>query len=197
MKRETPKHTCSDAAGQSTGPADPADPSSDPARADGGAELISSELAVIAPAALGAALEAIAAPAFVVKMPCTVLHSNTRGRALLRAERERVLAALRSAAQPRVARFPVKGMVDHHVVVLPDVEGDVRARLAAVASRWGLTPRQSAVLALVAQGEPNRTAAAHLGCSEKTVELHVSALLAKTRCTNRAQLVACFWTDPC
>jgi DNA-binding NarL/FixJ family response regulator len=51
------------------------------------------------------------------------------------------------------------------------------------------------VLALVAQGESNRTVATRLGCSEKTVELHVSALLAKTRCASRAQLVAAFWTD--
>ena len=81
------------------------------------------------------------------------------------------------------------------MLVLHDLEGDARTRLATVTRRWGLTPRQSAVLALVAQGESNRTVAGRLGCSEKTVELHVSALLAKTRCASRSQLVASFWTD--
>jgi DNA-binding NarL/FixJ family response regulator len=52
------------------------------------------------------------------------------------------------------------------------------------------------VLELVAQGESNRAVAARLGCSEKTVELHVSALLAKTHCASRSQLVASFWTEP-
>ncbi len=155
------------------------------------------DLARIAPAALGAALEAIPSPAFVVRLPATVLQANARGRALLSTDRERVLGQLRNTTPvPRgPVRFAVESTPDHVVLVLRDLEGDARARLTAVTRRWGLTPRQSAVLALVAQGESNRTVAGRLGCSEKTVELHVSALLAKTRCASRSQLVASFWTD--
>lgn len=155
------------------------------------------ELARIAPAALGAALEAIPSPAFVIRAPSSILQANARGRALLSADRERVLGLLRSAAPaPRgPVRFAIEAAPDHLVMVLHDLEGDARSRLVAVTRRWGLTPRQSAVLALVAQGESNRTVAGRLGCSEKTVELHVSALLAKTRCASRSQLVASFWTD--
>jgi DNA-binding NarL/FixJ family response regulator len=80
--------------------------------------------------------------------------------------------------------------------VLQDLPGDARARLPTVARRWGLTPRQSSVLLLVAEGASNRSVAEKLACSEKTVELHVSALLAKTRSQSRAQLVAAFWTEP-
>jgi DNA-binding CsgD family transcriptional regulator len=152
------------------------------------------DLVRIAPAALLAALEAIPSPAFVVRSPATVLHANGRGRALLETEHDRVVRALSSGAV-ELGRFPVEAFPDLSVVVLPDLDGDARSRLVAISRRWGLTPRQSAVLALVAQGESNRTVAAHLGCSEKTVELHVSALLAKTRCASRAQLVATFWTD--
>lgn len=155
------------------------------------------DLARVASAALGAALEAIPSPAFVVRLPSTVLQANARGRSLLASEHDRTLGIMRSTSPaPRgPVRFPIESAPDHAVVVVHDLESDARSRLEAVTRRWGLTPRQSAVLALVAQGESNRTVAGRLGCSEKTVELHVSALLAKTRCLSRSQLVASFWTD--
>jgi DNA-binding NarL/FixJ family response regulator len=167
--------------------------------ADGGAPLAEpAELSRIAVAALAAALEAIPSPAFVLRQPGAILQANGRGRALLASERDRVTALLHSASPPPrgPARFGIETAPDHQVVVLHDLERDARARLVSVTRRWGLTPRQSAVLELVAQGESNRAVASRLGCSEKTVELHVSALLAKTRCGSRSQLVASFWTDP-
>lgn len=155
------------------------------------------DLARIASAALGAALEAIPWPAFVIRVPATILHANARGRSLLAAQHDHVMGLVRGTTPPPrgPARFPIDSAPDHMVVVIHDLESDARSRLAAVTRRWGLTPRQSAVLALVAQGESNRAVAGRLGCSEKTVELHVSALLAKTRCSSRSQLVASFWTD--
>jgi DNA-binding CsgD family transcriptional regulator len=157
----------------------------------------SAEIGRIAIAALSAALEAIPSPAFLLRQPNAVLHANSRGRSMLDSERDRVLAILRTVSPaPRgTARFPIESAPDHNLVVLHDLERDAQARLGTVSRRWGLTPRQSAVLELVAQGDSNRAVASRLGCSEKTVELHVSALLAKTRCTSRAQLVASFWTD--
>jgi DNA-binding CsgD family transcriptional regulator len=160
-------------------------------------EEAAADLARVASAALGAALEAIPSPAFLLRLPSTILRANARGRSLLADDRERVLGLVRSTTPPPrgPVRFPLESHPEHVVVVLHDLEGDARSRLAAVTQRWGLTPRQSAVLALVAQGESNRTVAGRLGCSEKTVELHVSALLAKTRCSSRSKLVASFWTD--
>jgi DNA-binding CsgD family transcriptional regulator len=157
------------------------------------------DLARIAPAALATALEAIRSPAFIVSIPDTVLRANSRGRELLTSSPEGVLALLRdaSSASPGApVRIPVEDAPGHLLVILHDREADARSRLAALTPRWGLTPRQAGVLALVAQGESNRSVAGRLGCSEKTVELHVSALLAKTRCSSRSQLVARFWTDP-
>lgn len=152
----------------------------------------------IARAALTAALEALHSPAFIVAAPDTVLHANSRGQALLTSSAPEVLASLRDASpapSTNAFRIPLEEAPGHHLVILPDREGDARSRLASVTPRWGLTPRQAGVLALVAQGESNRTVASRLGCSEKTVELHVSALLAKTRCSSRSQLVARFWTE--
>jgi DNA-binding CsgD family transcriptional regulator len=156
------------------------------------------DLGRIAMPALGAALEAIPSPAFVVREPGVVVLANERGRAMLLAEQERVTTLLRTFAPPPrgPARFTMEAAPDHQLMVVHDLEQDARARLGNVSRRWGLTPRQSAVMELVARGDSNRAVAARLGCSEKTVELHVSALLAKTRCASRSQLVASFWTDP-
>lgn len=167
---------------------------------DGGAasdraRTTSAELTRVAPAALHAALSAISAAAFVVRAPGEILLANARGLALQHAEPERVAAALGDARDDALAAVCVGIDADHFLAVLPDLAQDVRARLAFVERRWALTPRQSAVLELVAEGLPNRSVAERLACSEKTVELHVSALLAKARCQGRAQLVARFWTE--
>ena len=152
----------------------------------------------VARAALTTALEALQSPAFIVSAPDTVLHANSRGQALLTSSAREVLAILRDASpalSKTASRIPLEAAPGHHLVIVRDREGDARSRLASATPRWGLTPRQAGVLALVAQGESNRTVASRLGCSEKTVELHVSALLAKTHCSSRSQLVARFWTE--
>lgn len=154
------------------------------------------EVVRIAAPSLDAALAAIPGAAFVVRAPGTVLHANARGAALLAAGRDEVAAALRGHGTPGprpVHRLPIDE--EHLLVVLPDLSGDARARLPILARRWALTPRQAAVLTLVAEGATNRAVAERLDCSEKTVELHVSALLAKAGCGGRAELVARFWTE--
>ena len=165
-------------------------------QAFGGAD--GADVGRIALSALTAALEAIPSPAFLVRQPASVIQANARGRSLLALDEDHVKSLLNSAAPPPrgPARFDLQAAPDHQVVVVHDLEQDARARLVGVTRRWGLTPRQAAVLELVAQGDSNRAVAARLGCSEKTIELHVSALLAKTRCSSRSQLVASFWTDP-
>jgi DNA-binding CsgD family transcriptional regulator len=63
----------------------------------------------------------------------------------------------------------------------------VRATQAGIAR---LTPRETEVLALVADGLTNRELMARLVVSEATVKTHVNRLLSKLGCTTRAQLVA-------
>ena len=57
------------------------------------------------------------------------------------------------------------------------------------ASKAGLTPAESAVLALVAEGLDNREIAARLGKSEKTVRNQVSVILDKLGVQSRAQAI--------
>jgi len=50
-----------------------------------------------------------------------------------------------------------------------------------------LTPRERDVLALVAQGLPNRAIGDALGITERTARTHVSNILAKLGLTSRTQ----------
>jgi DNA-binding NarL/FixJ family response regulator len=61
---------------------------------------------------------------------------------------------------------------------------------------WGLTERQSEVLALLAQGASNKDISAALGCATRTVELHVTAILEKSGNPSRAAIVSAFWRPP-
>ena len=61
--------------------------------------------------------------------------------------------------------------------------------LASHAAPLGMiTPAEAKVLALLRRGESNRGIAQALVLSPRTVESHVSSLLAKTGCRNRTQL---------
>jgi len=59
----------------------------------------------------------------------------------------------------------------------------------------GLTPAESAVLALVAEGRDNRDIAARLGKSEKTVRNQVSVILDKLGVQSRAQAIVTTLAD--
>jgi DNA-binding NarL/FixJ family response regulator len=54
------------------------------------------------------------------------------------------------------------------------------------------TPAELRVLGLVCRGHSNRDIASSLVVSVRTVESHISSLLAKTGCRNRTQLL--IWT---
>ncbi|MEB3242515.1 MAG: helix-turn-helix transcriptional regulator [Cyanobacteriota bacterium] len=60
---------------------------------------------------------------------------------------------------------------------------------AALPSTVGITPAERRVLRLVLQGASNAAIATSLAISRRTVEGHVSALLQKTGCRSRTQLV--------
>lgn len=137
---------------------------------------------------IGAALESVPAAAFVLGKSGAVLHANAAGRALLDRDRRGVEERLPGAQR---ARLGADAGLQLAVLEAP---ADPLPRLAVARARWQLTARQAQVLELVAQGFSNRRVAAELGCSESTVELHVTALLGKADCESRAQLVARFWS---
>jgi len=68
-----------------------------------------------------------------------------------------------------------------------DVVFDGADRRAAVGA--GPTARQMEVLTLVAQGQPNKRIALELGIAERTVKLHITALLEAFGARNRTHLL--------
>jgi DNA-binding NarL/FixJ family response regulator len=79
--------------------------------------------------------------------------------------------------QASVPRFPANR--------LARLEGGKPEKGAAAVA--GLTRREAAVAGLLARGYTNRMIAAALAVSERTVEGHVSNILAKLEFTSRAQ----------
>ncbi|HEY2030090.1 MAG TPA: LuxR C-terminal-related transcriptional regulator [Myxococcales bacterium] len=138
---------------------------------------------------LGVAVEEVPAAVFVLGARGSVLHANAAGRALLDQDRTAVEAQLATGLGVRSANIDA----DLRLAVVQR-PADPAPRVAAARIRWHLTPRQSQVLRHLASGLSNRAIAAELACAESTVELHVTALLEKSLCESRAQLVARLWS---
>ncbi len=62
-----------------------------------------------------------------------------------------------------------------------------------VSAQWKLTPRQEDVLRQLVAGASNKEIADALGCSTKTVEHHVTAILRASGSQTRAEVVAKVW----
>ena len=146
------------------------------------------------PASLTALLEHIAGEAYVVNAEDIVVLANAAGQTRLDADgaalRARVALAARGGV-PGATSTPVveSGIGPMRLVVLAS-SGDVDARACRSATtRYGLTPRESEVLRALLGGASNLSIAGHFECSERTVEVHVSRILRKTECANRAELV--------
>jgi DNA-binding NarL/FixJ family response regulator len=73
---------------------------------------------------------------------------------------------------------------------MPVQRQDAEFRLSATvqAPLGAITPAEKRVLLLLSRGDSNRRIAEQLVISPRTVETHVSSLLAKTGCRNRTQL---------
>lgn len=71
---------------------------------------------------------------------------------------------------------------------------DVGLRAKKLGRKWSLTPRQTEVLEGLANGLSNREISDALGCSERTVELHVSAILRQSGLPSRTRIAAQFWS---
>jgi DNA-binding CsgD family transcriptional regulator len=84
-----------------------------------------------------------------------------------------------------VERLARRGRVDIGVAAAPPP-----APATAGGPEAALTPRESEVLALVAEGRTNRQIGEALFISEKTASVHVSRLLAKLGAANRGEAAA-------
>jgi DNA-binding NarL/FixJ family response regulator len=111
------------------------------------------------------------------------------------AARVRVLVALacRAAGDDDTATWELEAAraVFDRLGAAPDVaRADSLAARPGAASAHGLSPRELQVLRLVARGATNKSIAAELVLSERTIDRHVSNIFAKLRVSSRAAATA-------
>lgn len=141
---------------------------------------------------VGLLLERVPAAAFLLGRGGAVLHANEVGRGMLDRDRRAVDAQLAAATRTgAVAALDAQGDLRLAVLRRP---GHAAPLVPSARARWRLTARQAEVLELVGEGLSTRAIASALECAEGTVELHVTALLRKSRSEGRAQLVARLWS---
>lgn len=147
------------------------------------------------------ALDLVGMPAFLVDARGKLVLANEPGLARLVHDpsigKEVVAATTASTYGTRIRTVtPVGGVgvARHHVVVLTDASDGLAQRLRFAEADAGLTAAEARVLARVVEGEPNKDIATHLRCSTRTVEVHVTSILAKCSVDSRARLIAWFWT---
>jgi len=116
-------------------------------------------------------------------------------------EEARVMAAIEAGAagfllkdaEPDDVAAAIRAARNGEMYLDPAVAGMVARQLrtpgasASAADDSVLTPRERDVLALVAQGLPNRAIGDALGITERTARTHVSNILAKLGLTSRTQ----------
>lgn len=156
---------------------------------------------IAAQPALAAALDHIGAPAFVLAGPDRIVEANAAGRVLLDTRRADIAAAFAGALvvgndagelEIEVVPLRMNGCPDLSLAIIRAGTREVRiaASVAVATTRWQLTARQREILMRVLRGDASPTIAADLGVSRRTIELHLSALFARTQTTTRAELVA-------
>lgn len=155
-------------------------------------------------AVLDHVLDALPAPAFIARRSGHIEFVNAAGHQLLERGASRLRAAIARAIaeQPHgvdyqvtpVARASSACDTPELFLVLRALGPESARFLHHWAADWRLTPRQSETLQHLVTGDSNAVIAAKLGCALRTAELHVTALLRKSGCDSRAELIARFWT---
>jgi DNA-binding NarL/FixJ family response regulator len=144
----------------------------------------------VASGCLAAVLELLVVPTWVVRHDGTVRYANARGVAWQQLDPPRLAEELRAAiaGDATSRRFAVTALSlpGWYLVSASDDDRCIeRAR-----AQFKLTPRQSEVLGLVVVGATNRTIGEMLGITERTVEVHLTAIYERAGVENRATLVA-------
>jgi DNA-binding NarL/FixJ family response regulator len=97
---------------------------------------------------------------------------------------------LSAAITPTALRRVVSAVLCGEVAVSRSMVRELVSKLheTARSTSAGLSPREAEVLALLRRGQSTAVIAASLGISPVTVRRHISAVMRKTRCKDRAGL---------
>lgn len=108
------------------------------------------------------------------------LVSGALGVLALDSDADELVAAVRAAAA---------GLAVMHPSLLTGLAGSLSGRVVQQPARARLSAREREVLALLAEGLPNKAIAPRLGITEHTVKTHVAAVYEKLHARNRAEAV--------
>lgn len=140
------------------------------------------------------ALEHVPRAVFVLSRCGGLVHANALGRHRVETEGLTLLHRLARSIHVEQRDLEAHEMSDvghPGLVMMMATPVDPIAGLAALAGqRWGLTARQRDVLTCVLRGHSNLRVSLELGISERTVEVHVTALFERARCCSRAELIS-------
>ncbi len=151
---------------------------------------------------LGVVLDAVGSAALIVdRATGRIREANAAARARMHDEgrvlRAEVAMAAAAGAHPawEVTTLVLRGGAAAALLIAKVTSRErLTAHVSRASKRWNLTARQREVLAELAEGLPNRTVAAVLGVSERTVEVHVTAVLEKAGVESRAALIAAVYS---
>lgn len=121
-------------------------------------------------------------------VPAVVVSALDDPSSVRRAMKAGASGFVSKASSGDVLRTAVKVVLAGDIYA-PEIEGDHVGKKtgAPVSERFSLTPGQTRVLELLAQGKTNREIADLLGLSEGTVKVHMSAIFRALNVNSRAQ----------
>lgn len=130
-----------------------------------------------------------------LEMPISMLTTSTEERDLVEALRNGAKGYLLKDMEPDSLVVALRDIVDGKTVVAPTlapvlarvVQGNTPNSKIEETPFEDLTPRETEILGLLAEGQSNKVIARNLGISDGTVKLHVKAILRKLSVHSRVE----------
>lgn len=130
-----------------------------------------------------------------LEMPIAMLTTSTEERDLVEALRNGAKGYLLKDMEPDSLVVALRDIVSGKTVVAPTlapilakvVQGNVPNADDSESPFEELTPRETEILSLLAEGQSNKVIARNLGISDGTVKLHVKAILRKLNVHSRVE----------
>jgi len=130
-----------------------------------------------------------------MKMPIVILTTSTDERDLVESLRTGAHGYLLKDMEPDSLVIALRDIVDGKTVVAPTlapvlakvVQGNFHELEESNSPFEHLTPRETEILSLLAEGQSNKVIARNLGISDGTVKLHVKAILRKLNIHSRVE----------
>lgn len=128
-------------------------------------------------------------------MPISMLTTSTEERDLVEALQNGAKGYLLKDMEPDSLVVALRDIVNGKTIVAPTlapilakvVQGNVPDTTAEESPFEDLTPRETEILGLLAEGQSNKVIARNLGISDGTVKLHVKAILRKLNVHSRVE----------